>query len=128
MAADDPEHETTAAAAETLVRRYLDLWNARDFDPIWSDCYAADARLPWDRPGMRAAMERIEALGFSHSEVMALWGEAAGADAAEVHVRFRRVTHAGETMAPGVVLSIYDVARLPEEGWRITAMRSVVEG
>lgn len=119
-----PDRNEACAAAERLVRTYLDLWNAGDIRPIWAHCYADDAQLPWDRTVMEAARALLDQQDFASSRIEALRVQPVGPGHVDVRLRFTRLTRAGAVLPPGTRETLY-VVRLRPEGWRITAMHPV---
>jgi hypothetical protein len=111
-----------AKEVEALIRGYIDHWNAKDVEAVWSRFYRLDesARLK-SATDVQRIFDDLVAQGFDHSEILSVTVEMHGPDRATARLRFTRWTTDGAVMPPKDRGAEYGVRRFPD-GWRITSV------
>lgn len=110
------------AELNTVMARYLRLWNAHDAKTITRSIYRLEPTHPWaTEAGLKAEFDRLKAQGYSHSDIHGLSACLTGPDTGQVDLRFVRLKTDGAAMPPGERLSIYRLKKF-DDGWRVVGM------
>jgi hypothetical protein len=114
--------DAAAKEVEALIRSYIDHWNARDTEAVWSRFYRLDesARLK-SAADVQKIFDDLVGQGFDHSEILSIATEMHGPDRATARLRFTRWKADGEFMPPRDRGAEYQTRRFPD-GWRITSV------
>jgi hypothetical protein len=116
--------QVSASEVEAHVRGYIERWNARDCEAIWSRFYRLDASSHLtSQADLQAILDDLAAQGFDHTRLHSVQADMLGADRAQARIRFTRFRTDGTAMSDTDRGAEYHLSRFPD-GWRITLVRT----